>query len=169
MKLNTGSFAKRALMVALLAGGGMLATASMATNTGAPANNCEARQGQKVMKESAKWREQRAAHLAELKAQLKLKPEQEAAWQAFSSGVESGVRGRNMDRQAMRDEFAKLNTPQRLDQMLAKSEARRGKMLQRVETTKAFYAELTPEQQSVFDSRTRMKRQHGHKRQRMHS
>jgi hypothetical protein len=169
MKLSTTSFAKRALMVALFAGGGMLATASIAMNPAAPANNCEARQGQKVQKDSAKWREQRAAHLAELKAQLKLKPEQEAAWQAFSGAVESGARGRNMDRQAMRDEFAKLNTPQRLDKMLAKSEVRRDRMLQRVETTKAFYAELTPEQQSVFDSRTRMKRHPGHKHQRMQS
>jgi len=52
----------------------------------------------------------------------------------------------------MRDEFKKLTTPQRLDKMMALSDARRTRMLERNQAIKAFYAQLNPEQQKVFDA-----------------
>lgn len=65
------------------------------------------------------------------------------------------------DRQAMRGEFEKLNTPQRLDKMMAMSEARRARMLERSQAVKAFYAQLNTEQQKVFDAEFMSRPEHG--------
>jgi len=161
MKLIQGSFTKRALMVSLIAGCGVLAASSFAMTAGGTAGNegCEAMHGQAA---HARGEEARAKHLSELKEKLKLAPEQEAAWNAFTSASQPGARQMGVDRQAMRSEFEKLNTPQRLDKMLAMSELRRAKMLERTQATKAFYAQLSPEQQSVFDAGTMPDRHRGH-------
>lgn len=150
MKLTQASFAKRALMVGLIAGSGMLAASSFAVPVGGAASKagCEARHGQKA---HGDWAENRAKHLSELKEKLKLTPAQAAAWDSFTSTRQPGMR-QGMDRQAMRGEFEKLNTPQRLDKMLAMSEVRRAKMVERAQATKAFYAQLSAEQQAVFDA-----------------
>lgn len=160
MKLIQGSFTKRALIVGLIAGSGILAASSFAMTAGGPASKegCEARQGQNV---DGKWQEKRAKHLSGLKEKLKLTPAQEAAWDAFASAGQPGMH-QGVDRQAMRGEFEKLNTPQRLDKMLAMSELRRAKMVERSQATKAFYAQLTPEQQGVFDAEAMPDRHRGH-------
>ena len=151
MKLIPGSFTKRALMAGLIAGSGILAVSSFAMPAGGPAGKegCEARHGQA---DHAKWEARRAAHLTELKEKLKLRPDQEAAWNTYTSATQPGVRQAGADRQAMRGEFEKLNTPQRLDRMQAMSEVRRTRMLERTQAIKAFYAQLSPAQQSVFDA-----------------
>jgi Spy/CpxP family protein refolding chaperone len=161
MKLIQGSFTKRAVMVGLIAGSAILAASSFAMPTGGPEGKagCEARHGQKV---DGKWEEQRAKHLSELKGKLKLTPGQEAAWNTFASASQPGMHRMGADRQAMRGEFAKLNTPQRLDKMLAMSELRRAKMVEHSQATKAFYAQLTPEQQGVFDAEAMPGRHRGH-------
>jgi periplasmic protein CpxP/Spy len=168
MKLIQGSLTKRALMVGLIAGCGVLAASSFAMTAGGPESKagCEARHGQQA---HAKGEEVRARHLSELKEKLKLAPEQEAAWNAFTNASQPGVRQLGVDRQAMRGEFDKLNTPQRLDKMLAMSELRRAKMLERVQATKALYAQLSPEQQSVFDAGAMPDRHRGHGRHRVQS
>jgi periplasmic protein CpxP/Spy len=160
MKLIQGSFAKRALMVGLIAGSGILAASSFAMTAGAPAGKegCEARHGQK---DHAKWEERRASHLSELKDKLKLSPAQEAAWNTFTRTHQPGMR-QGVDRQAMRAEFEKLSTPQRLDKMLALSDVRRARMVERAQATKAFYAQLSPEQQGVFDAEVKANRHQGH-------
>ena len=160
MKLTQASFAKRALMVGLIAGSGMLAVSSFAMPAGGAASQagCEARHGQKA---HGNWAENRAKHLSELKEKLKLTPAQAAAWDTFSSTRQPGMR-QDMDRKAMRGEFEKLNTPQRLDKMLAMSEVRRAKMVERAQATKAFYAQLTAEQQAVFDAEAKPGRHQGH-------
>jgi 1,4-alpha-glucan branching enzyme len=57
-----------------------------------------------------------------------------------------------MDRKAMREEFEKLSTPERLDRMQAMSEMRRARMTERAGAIKTFYAQLRPQQQRVFDA-----------------
>lgn len=163
MKLIPGSFTKRALMVGLIAGSGILAVSSFAMPAGGSAgkDGCEARHGQA---DHAKWEARRAAHLTELKEKLKLRPDQEAAWNAFASATQPGMRQAGADRQAMRGEFEKLNTPQRLDRMQAMSEVRRTRMLERSQAIKAFYAQLSPAQQSVFDAAFHAQRGAGHHR-----
>jgi polyhydroxyalkanoate synthesis regulator phasin len=161
MKLTQASFTQRALMVGLIAGSGILAASAFATTAGAPAGKerCEARHAQKA---DGTWEAKHAARMSELKQKLALNAGQEAAWSQFAGAGQPGAR-MGGDRQAMRGEFEKLNTPQRLDMMMAMSDARRARMAERSEAVKAFYAQLTPEQQAVFDAEARMGRHHkGH-------
>ncbi|MDA8127707.1 MAG: Spy/CpxP family protein refolding chaperone [Betaproteobacteria bacterium] len=148
MKWIPGSFTKRALIAGLIAGSGIVAASSFAMTRGGPAE-CEARHGQA---DPAKWEARRAARQSELKEKLKLRADQEAAWNAYVDATAPATARPGADRQAMRESFEKLKTPQRLDRMLAMSEARRTRMLERSRAIKAFYAQLTPAQQSVFDA-----------------
>jgi periplasmic protein CpxP/Spy len=163
MKSIKTSLTKRALMVGLIAGSGILAASAYAVTDRGPAgkSGCEARQGHK---DDGKWAERRAERMSELKEKLKLAPEQEAAWNAFASASQPGMRHTGADRKAMRGEFEKLNTPQRLERMQAMSEVRRARMAERAEATKAFYAQLTAEQQSVFDAEAMPGRHRDHHR-----
>ena len=160
MKSKQDSFAKRALMVALIAGSGFLATTSYAMPEGGPGSKagCSMKQGQQVQSKADAHRGKR---LSALKEKLNLAPRQEAAWNAFASTSQPGKHAMHGDRQVMRGEFAKLNTPQRLDKMLAMSDMRRAKLAERAQATKAFYVQLSPAQQSVFDAETMRKRHHG--------
>jgi hypothetical protein len=63
----------------------------------------------------------------------------------------------------MRGEFEKLNAPQRLDKMLAMADMRRAKLAERAHAVKAFYAQLSPEQQSAFDAEAMPGRHRGHR------
>jgi Spy/CpxP family protein refolding chaperone len=54
-----------------------------------------------------------------------------------------------------------MNTPQRLDAMLEKSDQRHAQMVARVAAVKTFYAQLTPEQQAVFDAEAPLGGGHG--------
>ena len=57
-----------------------------------------------------------------------------------------------------RDTLAKLRTPERLDEMQKQFDAHhntmQNHMKQIAEATRQFYAQLTPEQQKVFDAET---------------
>lgn len=59
-----------------------------------------------------------------------------------------------MDRKAMREEFEKLSTPERLDRMQAMSDMRGSRMAERAAAIRAFYVRLSPGQQHVFDAET---------------
>jgi len=167
MKMIQGSFTKRALMVALIAGSGILAASSFAMNGGGPGKQgCEFNQNKAGQAQSLQVTrgEHRAKHLAALKESLKLTPAQEAAWNTFTQARQPGMQQKGIDRQARqakRDEFAKLTTPQRLDKMLTMQEQRRARMVDRAEAVKSFYVQLTPEQQTVFDAKEKPSRQHG--------
>jgi protein CpxP len=160
MKLIQGSFTKHALMVGLLAGSGLLAASAFAMPAGGfeGKGGCETRHGHET---HAKWSEHRTERLSALKEKLKLQPGQAAAWNVFASISETGKRAMGEDRQAKREEFAKLNTPQRLDKMLAMSNMRHAKMVEHTQAIKTFYAQLMPEQQSVFDAQTMQHRHQG--------
>lgn len=97
-----------------------------------------------------------AKHQAELKAKLKLTPAQEGAWTAFTASRQPPVHGARPDRAAMKAEFDKLTTPERIDKMRALRAQRMAEMSaamdKRGDATKTFYAALSPEQQKVFDS-----------------
>lgn len=161
MKSTNRSFAKRTLLAALLAGSGVLAASAYAVSADRSGDTprCEPRSMQKG---EGMWAAQRTAHLADLKEKLALTPAQEAAWSAFSEATQAGARQRGMNRESMREDFAKLTTPERLDRMQAMAESRQGAMQQRADATRAFYAQLTPEQQRVFDAEAMPKR-HGHR------
>jgi Spy/CpxP family protein refolding chaperone len=162
MKSIQASFSMPVLLAALLAVGGVLAATAYAMPAGGTEGKprCEARQGQDLQ---SRMEERRAQHMAALKEKLKLAPGQETAWNTFTASMQPGMRHAGTDRQAMREEFQKLSTVERLDRMQAMAEVRRARMAERAGAIKAFYAQLTPEQQKVFDAEAMPRREHrGH-------
>ena len=160
MKSKQGSFTQRAVLAGLIAGSGILAASAYAVSADNAAGTprCEARHQQQG---AARWEDRRAAHRAELKERLALTADQEAAWNTFTESAQPGPRHPGIDRKAMREEFEKLRTPERLDRMQAMSDMRRVRMAERAGAIKTFYAQLSPEQQRVFDAEA-MPRHHRH-------
>lgn len=102
----------------------------------------------------AQMRERMKDHMLkrskELKAKLKLRPEQEPAWDSFMAAMKPiGPLTR-----PSRAEMEQLTTPQRLDKMRELRQQRNAAMDRRMEATKAYYATLTPEQKKIFDAQT---------------
>ena len=90
-----------------------------------------------------------AERQAKLKAELKLTPAQEPAWNAFVARTAHEPRAMQS---GAREDWSKLTTPERLDKMQALKTERDAQMAKRIDATKSFYAALTPEQQKVFDT-----------------
>ena len=97
--------------------------------------------------------EHHAKRQAELKAQLKLTPAQEGAWTAYTAAMQPPANAQRRGPRMDRAEFDKLTTPQRIDRMQQRSAERQAQMKQRGDAVKAFYAQLTPEQQKLYDDR----------------
>lgn len=156
MKSKLGSFTTRALLAGVIAGSGILAASAWATSDGRAddAPRC-------MQKGDAGWDAKRGAHLATLKEKLALAPAQEAAWNAFVDASQAGAGGKGMARMAMRDEFKSMNTLERLDRMQAMAQAREAKMAARAEAVRAFYVQLSPAQQAVFDAEAMPLHRHG--------
>lgn len=115
----------------------------------------------------AQWQammaQRRERRLAKLKAELKITPQQEGAWNAFTQALEPSAPPAAQNPDHMRGEFAKMTTPERIDRMRAIRDQRDALMDQRDIATKTFYAALSPGQQQVFDRATlRMMHGHGH-------
>jgi hypothetical protein len=96
-----------------------------------------------------------AAHAQHLRDALQLRPDQEAALQAFidASKPPEGGPGHMMDKPG---EGQTLTTPQRMDRMLAHMDQARAHMARHADAVKRFYAALSPSQQKAFDA------MHGH-------
>jgi periplasmic protein CpxP/Spy len=86
-----------------------------------------------------------------LRQNLKLRPDQETALQAFVAAMQT----RPGEAEALRAEAqreATLPTPQRLDALVARFDRMRAEIMTKVTATRAFYAQLTPAQRQVFDA-----------------
>ncbi|MFD1840699.1 Spy/CpxP family protein refolding chaperone [Paracidovorax cattleyae] len=96
---------------------------------------------------SPEEREARMARRAEaLRQKLQLTPAQQPAWDAFTAAMRP--QGPRPDMAGM----AQLSTPERIDRMRALRAQHNAEADRRDETTKTFYAALTPAQQKVFDA-----------------
>ncbi|GAB3481944.1 Spy/CpxP family protein refolding chaperone [Polaromonas eurypsychrophila] len=106
----------------------------------------------------AKMQARMVMHQAELKAKLAITPAQEGAWSAYTTALQPQARNaaQRPDHAAMRAEFEKLTTPQRIDKMNALRSQRMTEMnavmTKRGDATKSFYAALNADQQKVFDT-----------------
>jgi hypothetical protein len=102
-----------------------------------------------AMKERMEAR--RAEHAKLLHDALSIRPDQEAAFQAFTTAMtpEPRERGQGEHRDGARHE---LTTPERLDRMEKRMAEHQAKFQRRAEAIKAFYAALSPEQQRTFDA-----------------
>ncbi|MBX9295903.1 Spy/CpxP family protein refolding chaperone [Chromobacterium piscinae] len=90
----------------------------------------------------AKREEMRAKHLQALHDKLKIQPQQEAAWQTFTASMKP----EKMEKPPM---DANATAPEKMESMMQRQQAR---MQQRLDALKAFYAQLTPEQQKTMDN-----------------
>lgn len=149
------------VLAALLATAGTsaMAQAAPAAPTGGPAATGwhGGMYGNRMMgqRDPAKMQAWMAKRQAALKARLKITPDQEGAWTAFTAAMQPPVRDINAW-QAQRAEMQKLSTPERIDKMRALRTQRMTEMNALMDkhgdATKAFYAALSPEQQKTFDA-----------------
>lgn len=95
-----------------------------------------------------RMQQRHADRLARLKETLRITPEQESAWQAFSQAMQPLARPGPQDREA----WQRLSTPERIDRMRALRQQRNAEMDRRGDATKALYAALSPEQQQRMDA-----------------
>lgn len=90
----------------------------------------------------------------ELKARLKLTPEQQGAWNTYVAAMKPDAKA--MPQRPAREELDKLSTPERIDKMRALRDQDHTAMLaamdKRDQATKTFYNTLSAEQKKVFDS-----------------
>lgn len=154
---------KRALVASLLAGAGLYASAQTAPAPTAPTpgHGMGAHHGPM---DPAKMKEmmakRHAQRMADFKTVLRITPAQEGAWSAFTAsmtpqGGMMGPRHSPEERAKMHAEFEKLSTPERLEKMRALRSEHQAKMNaamdKRLAAIKTLYAQLSPEQQKVFD------------------
>jgi len=95
--------------------------------------------------------EHHARRMAELKVLLQITPAQEGAWTAFAAAMQPPAQPPQPP--MARAELDKLTAPQRIDLQARHEAERAAHMKQRGDAVKAFYAQLNPEQQKVFDER----------------
>lgn len=91
----------------------------------------------------------RADRLEQLKADLKLTPEQEPAWLAFVARTEPPATPPGFGERAGR---AGMNTLERLEQMEARQAAHAEAMKVRIDAVRSFYGTLDDAQKQVFDT-----------------
>ena len=89
-------------------------------------------------------------HIADIKAKLKLTPDQEDLWTSYITAMKPPADAKWPDRV----EMEKLTTPERLDKMRELRKQRDAEMDKREAATRAFYAKLTPDQKKIFDTNT---------------
>ena len=116
-----------------------------------PAAPTAEQRDQKRAERHAQMQKRMAERQAAFKAELKLTPEQEPAWNAFIARTQpqAGAAPRRGDR----EDWSKLTTPQRLDKMQALKAERDAALAKRIDAIKSFYAALNTDQQKVFDSK----------------
>ena len=112
----------------------------------------------------ARMEERMAKRLGEFKQKLQISRGQDGAWETWTAALKP-TQFQRPDRAT----FQRMTTPERIDRMKALRAQRGAEMDKRLDATKTFYAQLTPEQQKVFDqdglrllNRMGGKRGHGH-------
>jgi len=161
----------------VLAMSSLVAGAQTAAPDAKPASNTPTAQrsggpmGMKGHQNPARMEAMVAKRHAELKAKLKLAPEQEEAWNRFTQAMKPPAHPDT--KRPDPAEMAKLSTPERIDRMSAlrkeRMDAMNAAMDQRDEAIKTFYAALNPEQKKTFDAEhARMGQQHARRQGMQH-
>jgi periplasmic protein CpxP/Spy len=100
---------------------------------------------------------QREKRLAALHDKLNLRGTQETAWAEF---VAATVPPAHPDFEARRAELANLNAPDRAQKMLDQLKLHEANLTKHVQALKTFYAQLSMEQQKIFDESFKAFMQH---------
>ena len=85
--------------------------------------------------------------LAFLRTELRIRPDQEAAWTKYTASMQPQSGPWSNPGEDMK----KLSAPERAEKMLEWSKSRQERMGEHVAALKTFYATLTPEQKKTFD------------------
>jgi hypothetical protein len=93
-------------------------------------------------------------HVEDLKTVLRLRPDQEAALQAFVAAHHPPEMGEMHDK--MFGPPKPLTTPERLDEMAKHEAAMAAEHQKMAQALKTFYAALSPDQQKAFDALQRL-------------
>lgn len=101
------------------------------------------------LKKCDRW-EGEEKRLETLKSDLKLKPDQEAAWTEWAGKIK-GDHANWEEKHKNEQSWAGLSVPDRMEKMLAFSKEHIARQEARLAATKTFYATLTPEQRLIFD------------------
>jgi protein CpxP len=105
-----------------------------------------------------KFAERMAKRQAALHDKLAVTPAQEGAWQLFTARMQATAPGRSGARPA-----AALTAPERAERKAAFLQVAQQQAASSVQPIKEFYAVLSPEQQQIFDSQFKGRRNHhGH-------
>lgn len=142
---------KPAVLAALLATSALVVLAQPA---GGPPPEGQPGMQQNEPDRRAHRQERMKAHMAkraaELKADLKLTPEQENGWNTYLAAMKPST----PPAMPKREDMARLSTPERLDKMRDMRQQRDAEFDKRDTATRSFYASLNAEQQKTFDART---------------
>ena len=105
--------------------------------------------------------ERHTQRMADLKAKLGIRADQESAWNTWSASMKPPTwSGQRLNR----EQWKNLSTPERLDRMLAMQQERTTQMRAHADATKTFYNALNAEQKKVFDEQSlRMGPRDGHR------
>uniref|UniRef100_E6QQD8 LTXXQ motif family protein n=1 Tax=mine drainage metagenome TaxID=410659 RepID=E6QQD8_9ZZZZ len=95
-------------------------------------------------------------HLEHLKSVLKITPDEEPAWQAYTEKVHIQVKKMTENRELMHHEHLDktITTPDRMEEIAGNMKARAQDMAEMADATKMLYDKLTPEQRAEFDQTT---------------
>lgn len=175
-------FLKNTIVLSFTSASLVLATGAYAQQAATPApaqaSTRSADHAKKMEQRQQKMQAGMENHRGQLHDKLKLTPQQEPAWKAFTEATkpqhDQKMHPAKADRQAM----AAMSAPARMEKMLERSKERLAAMQQHLDALKSFYAVLTPEQQKIFDAshqdmhdrmKARMKmRMHDGMQKRMH-
>lgn len=91
-------------------------------------------------------------HLEKLKSDLQLQPNQEGAWEAYTTTLKSLHDSRKAQWQQAKAQPA-ATLPDRLDQHVNFAKQREADLEAMVSATKQFYSTLTPAQRTIMDKR----------------
>jgi hypothetical protein len=91
------------------------------------------------------------AKISALHDLLRIRPDQDAAFQAFVASMKPPQGERPERPMGGPRAMASMTTPQRLDAMAARMAEHQAKFQAHVQAVKTFYAALSPEQQHAFD------------------
>lgn len=155
--MTTSTKPKQLLLALFLAGMGIGAMAQMPVSSPMAAQHAASSPGEhRKMHVNPALRhdlmvQRHAKNLADLKGKLKLSAAQEGAWAGFTEAMKPPMQP--MPRPG-HEEWSKLSTPERIEQLQSLMAKHHEGMNKRAEATKTFYSQLSAEQKKVFDSET---------------
>jgi hypothetical protein len=98
--------------------------------------------------------------LAELHTKLDLKPGQETGWQTFVIGLQAAHPAHEPRDKGDWEKTKLETTPERLNHELARIDEMRAHLAQLDQVVKTFYAQLSKDQQTIFDDNFEPMRPH---------